>query len=405
VASRSKQAYFYALALVTILYSVLRGLRSPNLWSATQFLFNYDFGFSKRGLVGTLLARMDLPVLYSYEFFFWSSFALFGANLVLLVCLCAQAVRRHHWPLGCAVVVYFSGMGVVFLAHTVGYVDHLGLFVALVALGIRAFWPRLAFVALFFSLALLIHEGGFLIFGPFLALALWLQIPTGGPGIKRRSLLALVVVISAEALLVGSATLSQPAAEDMYTSLQGHADYPLRRDAFDVLTRSLFTNMAITASKWHEPFFVSATATSVPVVLPSIAFMLWLTHSALRAERRRGPALVIFAYVASLSPLVMHLFGWDGVRWNTLAVTTSFLVLLAVVTATSSPASGDVPTSPISRSPWLFPACAFLVLFNLGTSVTLFDGFDVQSFPFGNHVSYLRDLWSGHASFPVLPEH
>jgi hypothetical protein len=392
------------VALVTILYSVLRGLRSPNLWSATQFLFNYDFGFSKRGLVATLLARWDLPVLYSYDFFFWCSFALFAANLLLLIWLCARAVRRDQWALGCAVVVYFSSMGVVFLTHTVGYADHLGLLVALAALAIRSFWPRLTFVALFFSLAILVNEGGFLIFGPFLALALWLQLPEGRPDIRTWCLLALGVLISAEVLVVGSATLSPAAAGDMYRSLQGRADYPLRSDAFDVLTRGLSMNMAITGSKWHEPFFVTATTTSVPVVLPAIAFMLWLTHSALRAARR-GPALVAFAYVASLSPLAMHLFGWDGVRWNTLAVTTSFLVLLAVVTATSSPDSSAVPASAANRSPWLFPACVFLVLFNLGTSVTLFDGFDVQSFPFRNHVAYLRDLWSGHASFPVLPEH
>jgi hypothetical protein len=387
---------------VTILYSVLRGLRSPNLWSATQFLFNYDFGFSKRGLVGTLLAQMGLPVLYTYELFFWCSFALFSANLLLLIALCARGARQQNWPLQCAAAAFFSSMGVVFLTHTVGYVDHLGLLVALAALAIRRFWPRLVFTAVFFSLTLLIHEAGFLIFGPFLAFALLLEIPPGRPGVGGWCLLVLAVAVSAEALVLGSATLSQAATDGMYQSLQRYADYPLRRDAFDVLIRDVSANMAITASKWHEPFFVTAAVTSVPVVFPGIAFMLWLTHSALKFQGR-GAALVVFAYVASLSPLALHLFGWDGVRWNTLAITTSFLVFLAVATAT--PRSSAQPTPPISRYPLLFPACVFLVLFNLGTSVTLFDGFEVQSFPFRNHVAYLRDLWSGHASFPALPEH
>jgi hypothetical protein len=56
--------------MVVLLFSILRGIRFPNIWSYSHFLFNYDFGFTKRSLVGALIGLLGHPYLITYDFFF-----------------------------------------------------------------------------------------------------------------------------------------------------------------------------------------------------------------------------------------------------------------------------------------------------------------------------------------------
>src|SRR5688572_26778481 len=81
---RAVNRFMFILTLVLLLHGVLRGIRTPNLWSATHFLFNYDFGFVRRGLAGALISLASLPYLYTYQFFFYSSLAVLGGNVLLL---------------------------------------------------------------------------------------------------------------------------------------------------------------------------------------------------------------------------------------------------------------------------------------------------------------------------------
>ena len=45
---KKKERLLLALVVILFLYSILRGIRFPNLWAATHFYFNYDPGFIKR---------------------------------------------------------------------------------------------------------------------------------------------------------------------------------------------------------------------------------------------------------------------------------------------------------------------------------------------------------------------
>jgi len=56
-------------------------------------------------------------------------------------------------------------------------------------------------------------------------------------------------------------------------------------------------------------------------------------------------------------------------------------------------------------SPALAIVAVLLVVMNLVTGVTLFDNREVQSFPFRDHVDYVRDAWAGRAAFPPRPAH
>jgi len=388
---------------VLLAYSLLRGLRSPNLWAATHGLFDYESGFTRRGLLGAVLRLIDAPFVYTYAFFFWLSAALLAANVALLVVLTAGHFRSRNVAPAWATLVYFSGMGVVFMAHTIGYFDQAGLLLALVALCVRDFRARYALVAVALSLLILVHETAFVTFGPVLCFILALDASRAATPGRMRALAALAVWLILEVVLVGRSSLSPAAAHDLYATLQSRADFPLRRDAFDVLTRSFADNVAATIAMWRDASFVDAFLHSAAVALPSIVFILGVAVHALAAGRhRRG--LWVAACAAGLSPLALHLVGWDCVRWNTLAITTSFVALLAV-TRSMGAGRRESDVRVMRGSPALAAVAVPLVVMNLVTGVTLFDSREVQSFPFRDHVDYVRDAWAGRTPFPPRPAH
>jgi len=392
-----------AAGCVLLAYSVLRGLRAPNLWAATHALFNYDQGFTRRGLLGAVLRLIDAPIVYTYSFFFWLSAALLAANVALLVVLTAGHFRSRSAAPAWATLVYFSGMGVVFMAHTIGYFDQAGLLLALVALCVRDFRARYALVAVGLSLLILVHETAFVTFGPVLCFILALDASRAATPCRMRAMAALAVWLTLEVVLVGRSSLSPAAAQDLYAALQARADFPLRRDAFDVLTRSFADNVAATFAMWRDESFVDAFLHSAVVALPSIAFILGVAVHALAAGKH-DRRLWVGAFVAGLSPLALHLVGWDCVRWNTLAITTSFVTLLAV-TRLAGAGHRESDVRGTRGSPALAIVAVPLVVMNLVTGVTLFDNREVQSFPFRDHVDYVRDAWSGRAAFPPRPAH
>jgi len=392
-----------AAGCVLLAYSLLRGLRSPNLWAATHGLFDYESGFTRRGLLGAVLRLIDAPFVYTYAFFFWLSAALLAANVALLVVLTAGHFRSRNAAPAWATLVYFSGMGVVFMAHTIGYFDQAGLLLALVALCVRDFRARYALVAVGLSLLILVHETAFVTFGPVLCFILALDASRAATPGRMRALAALAVWLILEVVLVGRSSLSPAAAHDLYATLQSRADFPLRRDAFDVLTRSFADNVAATIAMWRDASFVDAFLHSAAVALPSIVFILGVAVHALAAGRhRRG--LWVAACAAGLSPLALHLVGWDCVRWNTLAITTSFVALLAV-TRSMGAGRRESDVRVMRGSPALAAVAVPLVVMNLVTGVTLFDSREVQSFPFRDHVDYVRDAWAGRTPFPPRPAH
>ena len=392
-----------AAGCVLLAYSLLRGLRSPNLWAATHGLFDYESGFTRRGLLGAVLRLIDAPFVYTYAFFFWLSAALLAANVALLVVLTAGHFRSRNVAPAWATLVYFSGMGVVFMAHTIGYFDQAGLLLALVALCVRDFRARYALVAIGLSLLILVHETAFVTFGPVLCFILALDVSRAATPGRMRALAALAVWLILEVVLVGRSSLSPAAAHDLYATLQSRADFPLRRDAFDVLTRSFADNVAATLAMWRDASFVTAFVQSAVVALPSLVFILGVAVHALAASKRRRGWWAA-ACAAGLSPLALHLVGWDCVRWNTLAITTSFVVLLAV-TGSMGAGRRESDVRVMRGSPALAAVAVPLVVMNLVTGVTLFDSREVQSFPFRDHVDYVRDAWAGRTPFPPRPAH
>lgn len=322
----------------------------PGYWAATHLLFNYQFGFSKRGLLGNLIVYLHSPFFYSYRFCVVESAVLLAANLVLLAMLIRPLLGAGAHS---AVLVYVSSAAIVFLAHTIGYFEQITLLVTLLALRIENFHARAAFVATFFAATLFIHE----------------------------------------TVLLGQAHLGHAAVGAMQQTLQAHADFPLRDDAFVLLERSLGDNLRLMLKYWTNPLWLVILLLSSLTILPTTLYILYRTWRLLDGR----PAVQWAAVAASLAPLSLHALGMDLHRWNTLAVTTSFLVL-AIVTQRCRIAPAAPPTpDPIA----LLSLPGVLIMLNMGSAVPLFDDYVVQDFPYHDHLKDVYEMLRGNTSISV----
>ena len=379
-------------ALVLLANSVLRGIRMPGYWAATHLLFNYQFGFSKRGLLGSLIAYLDSPFFYSYRFCVVESTVLLAANLVLLAMLIKRLIGAGAHS---AVLVYVSSAAIVFLAHTIGYFEQITLLVTLLALRIESFYARAAFAAIFFSATLLIHETGFLLFFPVLCFSFIIDLLERPDRRKALTLGALALGVTAETVLLGQAHLSHPAVMAMQQALQARADFPLRDDAFVLLERSLGDNLQLMLKYWTNPLWFIIEFLSSLTILPTTLYILYRTWRLLDGR----PAARWAALVASLAPLSLHALGMDLHRWNTLATTTSFLVLAIVTRRYQTPPAPVAAPSPIA----LLSVPGVLIMLNLGSAVPLFDRYVVQDFPYHDHLKDVLEILRGNTSV-LLPQ-
>lgn len=387
------------VAVFFFVNSILRGIRTPGRWAATHFLFNYDMGFCKRALLGTLAATLDQPFAYHYPFFFWFAVVVFVADALLLVALVKRLFEIGDYASKLAAWLFCSSLAVVFFAHSIGYFEQISLLVTLLALRTDDFYARALLVGVCFGVSLLIHETGFLIFFPVIFLRFLADLEGRRDGAKVATLLALSIVLSAVVISVGQTHLSPALVEAMRRSLQAKADYHLRVDAFEVLTRTVRDNWKVMGPLWLQRDFQELFLFSLLVTLPTALYFSYESCTSV-SRAGYGRAVTLFAAGASFAPLSLHLLGWDFSRWDTLAVTTSFLVFAVVqLNFERPPRALPELTHRSGRA-----LAAVLVAVNLASSIDLFDNYVVQSFPYEGHITDVMNMLSGQTPFPPRPE-
>ena len=164
-----------AVSIVVVvigLFSVLRGLRFPNIWSYTHYLFNYDYGLVKRGLIGAIVSGTGIDALTSYRFFYVLSFAILLLCLVFLFRLALATIKSGGTTSAVVPLVFFSSMSVVYLSHTAGYFDQIGLLLTLLVLSVRSFSLRFLLGIAGTLFCLFVHEAFLVLFFPVIFLSL-----------------------------------------------------------------------------------------------------------------------------------------------------------------------------------------------------------------------------------------
>ncbi len=371
-----------------LLFSVLRGIRFPGAWTATHYLFNYSFGFTKRALIGSLFDFLGWPSLFQYPTHVFIASALLIANVVLLLQILRQWVESENELLVYGAIIFACSPAVVFLAHSIGYHDHIGLLLTLLALRIKRVSHRYLFVAVSFPIAILIHEAIFLLFYP----VIFCSFLSEYLATKKAIQLFMLGILSAGLLLltigVNSAPLAPDQAFELYKTLQTKADFALRVDSFDVLVNSTTDNIREAVSYWrrgHTPYLV---VLSFLGILPTVVF-LGLTAIRSYRENSLPRVLVVSSVFACLTPFILYFFGSDTDRWHALVAILSFLMLHCI--SLTAPRQLRMRAVVVEgRFMLLFLVCLVL---NAGGGLRLFEESEVKNFPFLPHYYYLQESW------------
>src|SRR5205814_9246542 len=137
-------------------------------------------------------------------------------------------------------------------------------------------------------------------------------------------------------------------------------------------------------------------ATAV-VVVPLALFYLWIVNSILIDAGVTLFARLAFV-TAGVAPMALNIVAWDEVRFISLIQVTSFLLILSVTKRI-----GWKAMSHLQFREFAIPAAALIAL-NVGSEVTLFDGYAMQKFPFTNDFRSFAKAVSGSEPLISAPK-
>ncbi len=307
-----------------------------------HLLVDYHFGFTKRALIGAVVA------LFTSKVPVWLVFALGGLTWLITAGLFARLFRRtfgfgeNQLPL--FVFMIGSPFFLKNFMHTLGHFDIYGCLFAIVVLLIPArslFYILLA--TLFSMILVLIHHIHLLMYVPVIATIVVLRYYLV-QRVSRLSIITGVVALAATGLLFIAAqfygTMVVPEA-DFANYLRGRMADPSRTDLLS------FTYI------WYQPLSkeVADTWARLPhnsLGIPVFALLIWLHTplwryfasliAALSIDTHRRIVIAAITIV-SLAYLVMFAMVFDYSRWISNWAVCLFLILHAVKTL---PASRDV---------------------------------------------------------------
>jgi hypothetical protein len=398
VSASHARRIWWAFTIGVAALAICKGLRLPNLWSATQLQLNYQLGFVKRAGAGALLQLLHVPVQRYWVFAGFSFLVLIAA--IALFCGFARQNATSKEARAFA-PVFASSFAVTYFTHLVGYLDLILLALALLLLVLpRTPWRTVLDYCLCLG-GLLIHEDFLLTFFPVIWLQRLLPIMSAGRTRSRSVLaqsLALPIAACIATLII---VVPQPLAPERVLlwekSLQAVADFPLRADFFAVLHRSLADNAQLMFGQFRTARWWAQELSATLSLLWIAAFFTWRALRIIGSAPVEKKAFLRCVTVAvCLAPTLLQLVAWDLYRWYATAAFTSFMVYLLLVRHFPDTRRRDSPRRDTTIA-------MALVGLNLCTGAGLLDDYKINTFPFVEEVYNLaiEIKHSGHIPMPT----
>lgn len=332
---RSDRRFWHLLSFVLGAISLLKGIRFPGPWAATQAQLDYRDGFVKRGLFGTLFTA---PLgLNHYARFAAFSFAVLAFAVVLLGVF-ARKSGVGRIGSGEAAALFASGAALLYLGNLNGYDDVLLLALTLALLLIRRPVVRFAVAFPVCVAAMLVHEGFLLLLLPVVLFSF------AADAVERRILpsraalfagvLGLCCVLTG-VLVAARAPVKGDRAFREKQEIVARVDFPVRDAFFAVLTRSAAYNVKLTLREQRHGEYqwsnVAGILTMLPMVALQIVYLRLVCAGSGHVWMRTSGWYVALA--ASLAPVLMYALGYDTQRWYAFVSISAFLVLALLVRA------------------------------------------------------------------------
>lgn len=295
---------------VAILFACYVGFRLPNLWSMTLYNVSFTDGVYRRSLFGTVLTPLWNLGGHQYIWFAVVAFVILAALLSVIVTFAIKSELRVTKVV--ALVWLLAPTGAYFF-HEVGYLDQAIYLLLFLSLWL---WKRVpALVAVLpVAAAVCVHEIALFTIWPIL---LWWCISQGPKKFGRSALtvpLAIGVIVF----------LSRPLSVDGLSSLQERLTTELsfapRTDAL-----ALFGNNP--AGSWSESTIFEGSTALLPYAI-AISLMWFCVFLLSRFTSRTEWYFAIGALLASLSPLLIIVSGWDFWRWAFLSLSNTAILLV-----------------------------------------------------------------------------
>ncbi|MDR3692581.1 MAG: hypothetical protein P4L46_24590 [Fimbriimonas sp.] len=314
--------------------SLLKGIRHPGTWPATQALLNYDHGLIKRGLFGATFGKAFH--LDHYVNFTILSYLLLYVLLRLLISLTIRSGVVDRLGRGEIAALFYSSVVISFLGVLAGYLDIVLASLTLFLLLIRDPQKRLFTAIPVCTAAIFVHEMFLIVFLPLILFSLVLDADAMG-NLKQRKLqyrLAGLLAIGCTGLawiLSSVCVVSASVSRELMNEASKHADFKVDPNVYDALIRTATKNFSDMVrsytqdSEWRMEFIVSILIfTPLTVMLVRTIGQMLEGHQGMASRKR----LFALSLCVMFAPLLLNALGSDCARWDAMVCLDGFIVLM-----------------------------------------------------------------------------
>lgn len=325
--SEDKQIQLLRIAAVlSLMLAVVNHLLPPKAFAATQLLFDYHMGLTRRGLTGSFLNVLAGPVFSVAKIYLVAALVTLTGALAFYGFL-ARYLQRHVAGMLLLILALNSFAFASFVGNS-GYLDALLLALALLAMstnGRHATGVLARMIAC--GIGVFLHENMLPYFAILLSLELWLS---RGGNVRNLGLAMVPVATGIGALLIlllfGQLTATQ--TEVFASHIQAKAAFGLDANSTIVASRSITENLALMSElRGTTKYWGWVVFDGVPLLAMSL-WLLWLSNRLLVSPSRLMQA---FLAVAILAPLSLNVIAFDVVRFGVASVLAGFVALVVIL--------------------------------------------------------------------------
>jgi hypothetical protein len=326
-------SYVYFLLILNRWIITPKGLASfGRLW---QFYISYsDFGFIRRGLLGTILSKTKINSIMTHEYLFVLLFvAILGGVVayILYIFLCRSSFNRAS-----ALAVALSPALLPHFGYAADNFDTLAFVIAsILIMNIT----NIPVVVIGVFIGILMHEI-FMFYVPLLLALLFFESRTGEYGSERsesgdyRKYLTRVVVILVTCAvaygslkLFGARGVNQAEFEAVMTR---KIPIAAGKNAFWSGYFELFSTLRENIEFSAEPLSRLLSLSAIKyIIVPSI-YLLLLLSVITHWLRKRDVLLLLLIVGAALAPLAISVIGADFLRWECMSCNAALLAILFI---------------------------------------------------------------------------
>ncbi|REH37648.1 hypothetical protein DFR26_1427 [Paraperlucidibaca baekdonensis] len=325
----SRLPYFFIIAIFISLFLLVYFLNinesQLSNFRFTQYLFNYQSGFNKRGFVGEVLFQFGFVINYENVQIF-ANYCMAVLSIVFFAVI-YYPFKDDIRSFGACIFVFLAFFGSFSMQHfwsDIGRFDHLQLIIAISLLLLLSFSVNIfskIIVVASVVIIILIHEGGLFMYAP-LVLSFWLY-KSEEPKEKLFIVLLFSCLVFLGYIISTEAIYYDMSFYEHVLSLESKYGGRVSELAVSILHNgSIRDNFLLTV---RNGFSSERLYESIKVALFVSPLML-VFFRIIRADVKNKNVRLKHVFILSaFSPLLIYPIGYDHFRWWSISLTNLFV--------------------------------------------------------------------------------